>query len=182
MFLVHCDLSEVSWQSFPLLILPGLNTSQRLPTVISMSSHAPATLLCNGFILPYNPFTPWCSEYPLCFLSLLWPAPHPPSPPSALSPFLHPSLYPFRSVSMSLEDGDWCVSQRLVLFDAVRPSLSHGGTSYVGLCLHQLHTEPVGLVIEAYSSIEVIPAFQLRVWMLLNGNMCTLCTTYLSGC
>lgn len=74
----------------------------------------PARLPCNGFTLPYNPFTPQCS-----FLSdRHLPTPGPPSP--------LPLRYPFRSVSMGLEEGDWCVSQRLVLSDAVRPSLSHG--------------------------------------------------------
>lgn len=61
---------EVSWQSLPLLILSGLNTTQHLPVALSASSHAPASLPCNGFTLPYNPFTPQCSEYPFCCLSL----------------------------------------------------------------------------------------------------------------
>lgn len=54
----------------PLLILSGLNTTQHLPAALSMSSHAPASLPSNGFTLPYNPFTPQCSEYPFCCLSL----------------------------------------------------------------------------------------------------------------
>lgn len=114
-----------SWQSLPLLILSGLNTTQHLPAALSASSHAPASLPCNGFTLPYNPFTPQCSEYPFCCLSL-WPAAPlrlPPSPVTLPPPLF---LYPFRSVSVSLGEGDWCVSQRLVLSDALRPSLSHG--------------------------------------------------------
>lgn len=100
-----------------------------------MSSHAPASLPCNGFTLPYNPFTPQCTEYPFCCLSL-WPtAPSQPTTPThhpnPLPTPTHPSLYPFRSVSMSLKEKGgggvgWCVSQRPVLSDAVRPSLSHG--------------------------------------------------------
>lgn len=121
---VESQRPEVSWQSLPLLILCGLNTTQHLPVALSMSSHAPASLPCNGFTLPYNPFTPQCFEYPICCLSLWSTAPS--ASLLVLSPFLHPSLYPFRIVSMSLEEGDWCVSQRLVLSDAVRPSLSHG--------------------------------------------------------
>lgn len=110
------------WQSAPptppLLILSGLNTTQHLPAALSASSHAPASLARNGFTLPYNPFTPQCSQYPLCCLSLSTgrsppistahtPPPPPPSNPVILLlPLLFSPLYPFRSVSVSLGEGD----------------------------------------------------------------------------
>lgn len=149
-----------------------------------MSSHAPASLPCNGFTLPYNPFTPQCTEYPFCCLSL-WPtAPSQPSTPThhpnPLPTPTHPSLYPFRSVSMSLkekeEGGVMCFSAASLVWCGEAISLPRR-TCYVGLCLGELHTEPFALLTEAELGYKVIPAFDLRVWAPLNGNMCKLCKT-----